>query len=1071
MLLLADLHIHSPYSRATSRELRLETLHVWAQKKGLGLVGTGDFTHPAWFREILEKLEPAEEGFWRLKPELAASVEAQVPQSCRSEVRFVLQGEISTIYKKAGRTRKVHHLILMPDRISAERLILSLERVGNLRSDGRPILGLDSRDLLELVLNASEQSILIPAHIWTPWFSVFGSKSGFDDLNQCYGDLTRYITALETGLSSDPAMNWRCSQLDSYRLVSNSDAHSPSRLGREANRLDIPICFSGLKKALSTGEGLLGTLEFFPEEGKYHLDGHRECGVRMEVRDTLSHDFLCPSCGKPLTVGVLHRVEELADREPGARPEGSKPFERLLPLEEVLGELLGCSSSSRKVKELYSKILSRWGPEIPFLSQMSLEVLRGTSLAPLAEALDRMRRGEVILEAGFDGQYGVVRLFRPGERSWLGGQMSLLGDWDRFTDPPAPRYAPRVKEAAHPSVLPPGETQRVESHPLDLHQQKVVLSSEKAILVIAGPGTGKTRALTQRLAFLIKNGQAKPEEVLAITFTQKAALEMLERLSVLLETNHLESGLSVKTLHAYGLGLIKNYWDRIRGGTGPILADELMRKDILKRVFDLGQIQGQPRSYTRVLESISRYKQGLLEQDHESKMLGELVRAYDQELSRQGAVDYEDLLLLPLELLRRDEEVKDQVTARIRHLFVDEFQDMNPIQLELLGELMGPQTTVTLIGDPDQSIYGFRGARPAHLLELKTLVPEARVMLLELNYRSTATIVEAASGVISHNPALFPRSMRPSREAGPPIQICLFDSPVAEAIFVAQEIDRLLGGTSHWAMLRQSPLLQPQAHPLAFGDIAVLCRLHSMLALIGEALARQGIPCEKVQRAGEESPMGLGTLLGKIRQILGGLPESSSQQWNPQAPSSCIGMMDSRKKASEVINLLLQELSEKEPAIKIYLARQESQFQRFLESASTWPGDVREFLDYWVLLLEEDHPQPATDKVSLMTAHAAKGLEFQVVFVVGCDEDVFPLRQQGKLASLEEERRLFYVAMTRAKELLYLTTAKSRELPGGIKGKGPSRFLKEIPKDKLKRSQPTLGSSLNPVQLTLFTNR
>ena len=326
MEIIADLHIHSRYSRATSKNLTPESLYLWAQKKGIHLLGSGDFTHPEWIRELRDKLEPAEDGLWTLKSDIAGNVDSEVPASCRGPVRFIFQTEISTIYKKNGKTRKVHHLILLPDFNSAHKLISRLERIGNLKSDGRPILGLDSRDLLETVLEASEKAIFIPAHIWTPWFSVFGSKSGFDHIEECYGELTPHITALETGLSSDPAMNWRCSGLDQFTLVSNSDAHSPSKLGREANILHIPFSYTSLRHTLVTGEGLAGTIEFFPEHGKYHLDGHRKCQVRMEPEQTIEHNGRCPVCGKALTVGVMNRVVELSDRGSGVMPPHGRPF-------------------------------------------------------------------------------------------------------------------------------------------------------------------------------------------------------------------------------------------------------------------------------------------------------------------------------------------------------------------------------------------------------------------------------------------------------------------------------------------------------------------------------------------------------------------------------------------------------------------------------------------------------------------------------------------------------------------------------------------------------------------------
>lgn len=303
----ADLHVHSKHSRATSRDLDLEHLAYWACRKGIAVVATGDFTHPAWFAELKDKLVPAEPGLFRLCTDVERWVAQRLPAACQATARFMLSVEISTIYKKADRTRKVHHLLYAPDFETAERIRQRLAGIGNIASDGRPILGLDSRDLLEITLEAGPGAYLVPAHIWTPWFAALGSQSGFDSIAECYGDLADHIFAVETGLSSDPTMNWRLSQLDGYRLVSHSDAHSPGKLGREATVFACDIDYFAIRRALETGAGYVGTVEFFPEEGKYHLDGHRKCGVRLTPGETAAHEGRCPECGRPVTVGVLDR--------------------------------------------------------------------------------------------------------------------------------------------------------------------------------------------------------------------------------------------------------------------------------------------------------------------------------------------------------------------------------------------------------------------------------------------------------------------------------------------------------------------------------------------------------------------------------------------------------------------------------------------------------------------------------------------------------------------------------------------------------------------------------------------
>lgn len=406
---LADLHIHSRFSMATSREGDLPRLDAQARRKGLSLVGTGDFTHPVWRRELGEQLIPAGEGVYTLRPGLT------LPENGGGVARFVVTGEISCIYKRHGKTRKVHNLILLPSLEGAERLSALLEEVGNLHSDGRPILGLDSRDLLEMTLETCPGALLIPAHIWTPHFSMFGAFTSFDSLEECFGDLTGEIFAVETGLSSDPPMNWRVPALDGLTLVSNSDAHSPGKLGREANLLDTGLSYPELAAAIRTGEGFGGTIEFFPEEGKYHWDGHRNCGVRLPPARAMEGGGLCPACGKPLTIGVGHRIEEMAGRQPGFCPPGAKPYQRLAPLAEAIAASTGRSTASKRTAALYDKLLQELGPEFYILLEAPVGEIALAAGPMVAEGIRRLRLGQVQTEPGYDGVYGKVSLFTEEE--------------------------------------------------------------------------------------------------------------------------------------------------------------------------------------------------------------------------------------------------------------------------------------------------------------------------------------------------------------------------------------------------------------------------------------------------------------------------------------------------------------------------------------------------------------------------------------------------------------------------------------------------------------------------------
>ena len=418
MSFLADLHIHSRYSRAVSKDMVPENLYRWAQLKGIRVVGTGDFTHPGWCLELQEKLEPAEPGLYRLKPNLATNVDAEIPESCRGEVRFLLTSEISSIYKRHGRTRKVHNMIYAPSFTAVASLNDKLARIGNIRSDGRPILGLDSEELLRIMLERAPQSLFVPAHAWTPHFSVFGANSGFDSLEECFGELTPHIQVIETGLSSDPPMNWRLSQLDGITLISNSDAHSPSKLGREANVLNSDLSFESIKHALTSGdpEQFLGTIEFFPAEGKYHYDGHRNCQVRLTPEETRMHQGVCPDCGKLVTVGVLHRTEALSDQPIGYRPAKALPFWSLVPLVELIAEVRGAGVNSKGVKEAYHQMLASLGPEISILMETPIADIEDHGGRLLGLSVQRMREGQATIDPGYDGEFGKVRMLTSEDR-------------------------------------------------------------------------------------------------------------------------------------------------------------------------------------------------------------------------------------------------------------------------------------------------------------------------------------------------------------------------------------------------------------------------------------------------------------------------------------------------------------------------------------------------------------------------------------------------------------------------------------------------------------------------------
>jgi len=409
MKFIADFHIHSKYSRATSKDMDLESLDKWAKIKGIKVLGTGDFTHPEWFKNLKEKLTPAEPGLFRLK----------------SETRFILTSEISCIYTKNNKVRKIHVLIFAPSLTVVEKINAHLNLIGNIKSDGRPILGLDAKALAKIVLEISPDCFIVPAHAWTPWFSIFGSKSGFDSIEECFEEYSKYIYAIETGLSSDPPMNWRLSALDKIALISNSDAHSPQKIGREANVFDTDLSYSAIVGAIKDKDPrrFLYTIEFFPEEGKYHYDGHRACEISLAPFESKKYNNICPTCGKPLTIGVMNRVDELADKKEG---KGTIPFKSLVPLGEIIAESLAVTIASKRVGVEYHNLIKKLGSEFNVLLTATKQELIGVTSPEIAEGIIRAREGKVSITPGYDGVYGHVTIFSKGEQKNIKKQKTLF---------------------------------------------------------------------------------------------------------------------------------------------------------------------------------------------------------------------------------------------------------------------------------------------------------------------------------------------------------------------------------------------------------------------------------------------------------------------------------------------------------------------------------------------------------------------------------------------------------------------------------------------------------------------
>ncbi len=1034
-MLIADLHIHSRFSRATSREGDPEHLDLWARRKGIHLVGTGDFTHPGWRRELEEKLEPAEEGLYTLRPSLRLA-----PEEGGTPPRFVVTGEISTIYKKAGKTRKLHSLILLPGLEAAEALSRRLEAVGNLRSDGRPILGLDCRDLLELTLESCPEALFIPAHIWTPHFSLFGAFSGFDSIQECFEDLTPQIRALETGLSSDPPMNWRISALDGLTLMSNSDAHSPAKLGREANLLEIPYSYSALAQAVCQGKqaGWRGTVEFFPEEGKYHWDGCRGCGPGLSPEQAEALGGLCPVCGKKLTVGVEHRTLQLADRMAGFQPPDAAPFERLAPLPEVIAASAGLGPSSARTDRVYRQLLRQLGPEFYILRQAPLADVGQAAGQWVEEGLRRLRAGQARWTPGYDGVYGKLELLTPEERQSFGGQVSWFG----AAPAAASQKAPARKKAPASS---PAKEDQLEQAPAGLNpsQQAAVCSSNPELAVIAGPGTGKTHTLTARVLHLLDQG-AKPGQIAAVTFTNQAADQLRQRLEQK-AGKRAARAISVGTFHSLCLDLAPP--------DGPVLLDEYQALDLAAQTLKELDLSLPPR---RLLDQVSRRKNGASGLD---PALETACAAYQKALEQAGAMDFDDVLLRGLDQAR---QMDKRQARRFTHLLVDEFQDSSPLQYQLTLAWAKESQSLFVIGDPDQAIYGFRGGDARCFQRLAQDRPGLETLRLEENYRSSPQILRCALALIDHNPGPA-RLLRPQSAQGAAVQLVQAESPLAQGIFTAKEAARLAGGVDMLTAARWGK----EERAYSFSEMAVLCRTHRETRLLEYCLEKEGVPYIAAGRddclAGE-GPRGAA---GFFRFLLDsrngpGLYAGLTQLFHcppdlAQSLAALAGLPDFWQTARQEYGALpelalffqlaeeLQGSVEKEKPEKL-LARlaaalnleQEEDWKRFCQTA-LFHKTMPQLLDQLALGQEGDLLRAARRRypagaLRLSTLHGAKGLEFPVVFLCGLTRGTLPLETAGGLADEEEERRLLYVGMTRAKERLILLTSGQ-----------PSPFLDEIP--------------------------
>jgi len=1031
---------------ATSKQLRPEYLDYWAKAKGIKVVGTGDFTHPEWLKELKEKLEPAEDGLFKLKE--SYKIPHFIPETEENEVRFLLSAEISNIYKKKGAVRKIHSVILAPDFATAERFQNKLSSMNfNITSDGRPILGLDVRDLLEMTLEINPNNFFIPAHIWTPWFSVFGSKSGFDRMEDCFEDLTEYIHAVETGLSTDPPLNWMCSFLDKYTLLSNSDAHSPEKLGRNANLFKSGLNYDSMIEAMKTGdpEKFGGTIDMYPQEGKYHYDGHRKCQVRWSPVETLKHRGICPVCGKKITVGVTNRIVKLSDREDITQKENRLPYYSLIPLKEMLSEIEGVGEKSKKISNKYSTLIEKAGSEFNLLHFMSLNQVKNIAGEVLAEGIRRMRNNEVIIKEGYDGEYGEIKVFQPDEVKYLSTQESLFNVADQFK-PTEKRKLINFdlaeyqkleelyntgEQAAEPETEYAAETAG-SLKGMNTEQVKAIQHAEGPAIVMAGPGTGKTKVLTNRIAWLINKNNINPEHILAITFTNKAAEEMQSRCNSLLNRNASQNQPSISTFHALGYSILKDYAEKTGRNGQFTIADEETKREIIKELFSCSQQEAKQKA-----EAITHIKQQNIQPEEANAAF---FREYEKMLASYNLFDLEDLIYQVVQLAGQNADIRENLRKNYQWILVDEFQDINTIQYDFLKLLCHKaDSNIFVIGDPNQAIYGFRGSSIKFISRFIEDYKNTKIFKLKTSYRCTNNILKASGDLLQED------SLTGLNE-GVRIKIAPQQTEKSEAEHIARTIEQLSGGLRFFSMDSQVTQGEKDIEIDSLSDFAILCRTKAQMKPIEKALNDHTIPYQKIS----DDVFFQNPLVKTVRDILNyhQQPENTHLQKrvklhgiNVTKINAVIESLQNYKKTADKVQFIVEHLIQEKN-------RDEEVLKRLLDLSRQFNDRPSEFLKYLSLGSATDIYQKETEKVTLMTLHASKGLEFQCVFIAGCEKGLIPYEMfQNQEVDKEEEKRLLYVGMTRAKSYLYLTHAKKRFLMGQEKQMQRSPFLNRIEKE------------------------
>ncbi|MGI9508741.1 MAG: UvrD-helicase domain-containing protein, partial [Geminicoccaceae bacterium] len=849
------------------------------------------------------------------------------------------------------------------------------------------------------------------------------------------------------------------------------DAHSPIKLGREATAFDDVLDYHGIKHALETGEGYVGTVEFFPDEGKYHLDGHRKCKRWFTPEQTKRLDGRCPDCGGQITVGVLHRIDDLADRRPREvkPPATAGEVVNLVPLHEVIGEVVGTKPGSKRVERCYQHLVTSLGSELDILNDVPIEDIRRADTSLLGEAISRLRAGDVIREGGYDGEYGVIRLFEDDElrEAKSGGFLIDLPKSIGEKRPaaasietaPIPRAAkPRVSPSVEAS--PPSEANAAAHQSnmfprhgilaaLDEQQRAAAAITRGPVLIIAGPGSGKTRTLTHRIAHLVAEEGVPARNCLAITFTRRAALEMRERLERILPRD--ADLVPIHTFHSLGQTILQEQPTAARLPADFRVADDIERTELIKALLDISSRQAKS-----LLGDISRSKRTA---QRASEEVAAALEVYQPELVRRGWVDFDDLIGLTVRLLKNHGDLAAFYRERYALISLDEFQDIDEQQYRMVKQLASANADILAIGDPNQAIYGFRGADPRSFQRFREDYPNAKTVTLRRNYRSSGTIVKASAEVIEAGEEGASAGLEHVRGMEERITIHRASSDKAEAEFIIHGIERLIGGHSFYSIdtgrvgglnrsvdagrTSGSRFSDRDRVDLSFGDFSVLYRTDAQAKEVVEAFERSGMPYKKHNH-----------------DLL--IEEPAAQ--------AILHRVDPVAKATASAELKAAAAAVMREAEADEIDELSATLQQLLALAASCEDRLDWFVDAVPLATEADCFDPRADRVSLLTVHAAKGLEFPVVFMVGMEDGILPLRfgQTLSEAELAEERRLAFVGMTRAMDRLYLTHAEKRFWRGKDQELAPSPFLEDLSETLFNTSRTEVKRKPRDQQLQLF---